>query len=177
MLRFVLGPDGEIVPDLQARLPGRGFWLSARRDVLDTARLRNAFARAARHQVAVPANLTQWVEEGLVRRVTELVGLARRAGQANYGFERAREWLADGRAGIVLQASDGSPDERARFLSGRRDLSVATPLSASALGTVFGRDHVVHVVIAPGRLAELLNIETDRLAGVTGRDGGMERAE
>jgi len=186
MLRFVVGPEGQVVPDLQAKLPGRGIWLSARRDVIDTARSRNAFARAARlpapARVVVPANLTQMVEDGLVRRITELLGLTRRAGQANYGFERARDWLnvksgAGDRAGIVIQAKDGSTDERARFLSGRRDVPVASPLSASALGSVFGRDHVVHVVVAPGRLAEVLKIETDRLAGVTGRDGGMEQAE
>ena len=181
MLRFVVGPDAQIVPDLQAKLPGRGIWLSARRDVLETARLRNAFVRAARMpanvRVVVPANLTQLVEDGLVRRITELLGLTRRAGQANYGFERARDWLTGDRAGIVIQAKDGSPDERARFLSGRRDVPVASPLSASALGAVFGRDHVVHVVVAPGRLAEVLKIETDRLAGVTGRGGGMEQAE
>ena len=176
MLRFVVGPGRQIVPDLQAKLPGRGIWLSARRDVLETARSRNAFARAARAPVVVPADLTQLVEDGLTRRVTELLGLARRAGQANFGFERAREWLGN-RAGIVIQAQDGSPDERARFLSGRRGLRVAAPLPASALGAVFGRDHVVHVVVAPGRLAEALRVETDRLAGVAGRSGGMEQAQ
>lgn len=174
MLRFVIAPDRGVVPDLQAKLPGRGIWLSARRDVLETARSRNAFARAARSPVTVPADLAQLVEDGLVRRVTELLGLTRRAGQANFGFERAREWLTSGRAGIVIQARDGSLDERARFLSGRRDVPVAAPLDASALGAVFGRDHVVHVVIAPGRLAAALKLETDRLAGMTGRGGGME---
>lgn len=177
MLRFVVGPDRQIVPDLQAKLPGRGIWLSARRDVLETARSRNAFARAARAPVVVPPQLTQLVEDLLTRRVTELLGLARRAGQANYGFERAREWLACGRAGLVIQASDGSRDERSRFLSGRRDVPVATPLPAASLGTVFGRDHVVHIVVAPGRLAEALQLETDRLAGVTGACGEMEQAE
>ncbi len=151
--------------------------MSARRDVLETARLRNAFSRAARAPVVVPPDLTQLVEDGLTRRTAELLGLARRAGQAICGFERAREWLGGNRAGLVIQARDGSPDERSRFLSGRRDVAVATPLPASALGAVFGRDHVVHVVIAPGRLAEALRIETDRLAGIAGQGGGMEQAE
>ena len=177
MLRFVVGPDRHVVPDLAAKLPGRGIWLSARRDVLETARSKNAFARAARAPVVVPPHLTQLVADGLTRRVTELLGLARRAGQANCGFERAREWLAGGRAGLVIQAQDGSPDERSRFTSGRRDVPVAMPLGAAALGAVFGRDHVVHVVVAPGRLAETLRVETDRLAGVTGFRGGMEQAE
>ena len=174
MIRFVIGPDRQLVPDLAARLPGRGYWLSARRDVLEAARTRNAFARAARASVSVPANLTPMVEEGLARRVGELLGLARRAGQAVCGFQRAREWLAGGRAGLVVQAADGSHEERARFLSGAKATPVAAPLPAHALGAIFGRDHVVHVVVAPGRLAEVLRIETDRLAGIAGPDGRME---
>jgi predicted RNA-binding protein YlxR (DUF448 family) len=177
MVRFVIGPDAQVVPDLAAKLPGRGIWLSARRDVLDTARARNAFSRAARAPVSVPPGLTQLVQDGLTRRVTEQLGLARRAGQAVCGFQRAREWLVAGRAGLAVQASDGSLEERARFLSGAKDVPVADPLSAQALGAVFGRDHVVHVVVAPGRLAEAIKIESDRLAGVSGPRGGVGQAE
>ena len=177
MIRFVVGPDRQIVPDLLAKLPGRGIWLSARRDVLETARTRGAFARAARGQVSVPPDLVDRVQSGLVQRVTELLGLTRRAGQAVCGFQKAREWLQAGRVGLVVQASDGSRDERARFLSGVKDVRVAVPLPALALGAVFGRDHVVHVAIAHGRLAEALSIETHRLSGIAGQDGLIERAD
>ncbi len=169
MLRFVLGPDRAIVPDLLAKLPGRGIWLSARRDVLETARTRGAFARAARGPVTLPPDLPLMIEGMLVRRITELLGLARRAGQAVCGFQKAREWLTTGQAALVVQASDGSPDERRRVLSGARDVPVAAPLPAHALGAVFGRDHAVHVAVARGRLAEALRAETGRLAGVSGQ--------
>jgi hypothetical protein len=107
------------------------------------------------------------LEAALVRRISELLGLARRAGQAIAGFEKAREWLRTGRSRLILQASDGSADERARFLSGAREaVSVFAPLSAAALGRVFGRDHVVHVAITPGRLSERLAIEAGRLDGL-----------
>jgi predicted RNA-binding protein YlxR (DUF448 family) len=176
MIRFVVAPDRTVVPDLAAKLPGRGIWLSARRDVLDTARTRGAFARAARGQVTVPPDLVGMVQSGLHRRVTELLGLARRAGQAVSGFQKAREWLVSGRAGLVVQANDGSVDERARFLGGTKDVPVGAPLSAHDLGAVFSRDHVVHVAIAHGRLAEALNIEIHRLSGIAGRGERMERA-
>ena len=183
MVRFVVAPDRTVVPDIAAKLPGRGIWLSARRDVLDTARVRGAFGRAARSQVVVPPDLTHLVEAGLTRRVTELLGLLRRSGQAVAGFAKAREWLLAGRAGLVVQAADGSVDERARFLSGAR-VQVVAPLRAAALGSVFGRDHVVHVAVAEGRLAEQFVIEAGRLAGVaahaagaaTGPEGGVSRA-
>ncbi len=177
MIRFVVSPDRTVVPDLVAKLPGRGIWLSARRDVLETACTRGAFARAARGPVAVPADLVELVQSGLIRRITELLGLTRRAGQAICGFQKAREWMLAGRVGLVVQAADGSRDERTRFLSGMRDVPVAAPLSGVALGAVFGRDHVVHVVVAQGRLAEALNIETHRLSGIAGQDGLIERAD
>ena len=174
MIRFVVAPDRSVVPDLTARLPGRGLWLSARGDVIETARARGAFARAARGTVAVPADLPALVGAGLARRIVELLGLARRAGQAVCGFQKAQEWLG-GRAGLVVQASDGSPDERARFLRGAV-VPVIAPLPGARLGAVFGRDHVVHVAVAHGRLAEALVIEADRLAGFAGADDGSKPA-
>jgi len=167
MIRFVIGPDRQVVPDLAARLPGRGIWLSARADVVETARSRGAFAKAARGPVTVAPDLTAGLQVALTRRIGETLGLARRAGQAVFGFVKAREWLDSGRGGLVLQASDGSVEERARFLGSRHaGVLVATPLDGAQLGAIFGRDHAVHVVVAPGRLAETLRIEADRLAGL-----------
>jgi predicted RNA-binding protein YlxR (DUF448 family) len=217
MIRFVVGPDRQIVPDLAARLPGRGIWLSASRDVLESGSLQDdgrqknkqgdfgardlghrhlvrAIARAARGPVSVPADLSVLLEAALVRRIGECLGLARRAGQAVAGYEKAREALRTGRYRLVLQASDGSEAERERFLSGfgsAREfgssgfasgdgpsfqpgsglqsgpgLTIIDPLPGEALGRVFGRDYVVHVAVAPGKLAESLVVEAGRLAGL-----------
>ncbi len=176
MIRFVVGPDRTLVPDLLATLPGRGIWLSAAGDVIETARaqggLGRAFARAARGPVTVPPDLPAVLEAALVRRIGELLGLARRAGQAVAGFDKAREWLRSGRGRLIVQASDGSAAERARFLGGAGEsVAVVDPLPAAALGRVFGRDHVVHVAIAPGRLGERLAVEAARLRGLR-QDGG-----
>ncbi|WP_218064382.1 RNA-binding protein [Nguyenibacter vanlangensis] len=169
MLRFVVSPDRVLTPDLAARLPGRGIWLSARRDVLETARTRGAFARAARGQVTIPPDLDRILEAGLVRRMMETVGLARRAGQVTYGFAKVREWIAGGRAGLIIQAEDGSPDERTRLLSGARDLPVAVVPTAAALGAAFGRDHVVHAAMSHGELARRFRVDNERFAGLSGR--------
>lgn len=167
MIRFVIGPDRAVVPDLAERLPGRGIWLSAAGDVVQTARLRGAFAKAARGPVTVPPDLLEMLQAALVRRISELLGLARRAGQALAGFEKAREWLRNGRAALVVQAADGSGEERARFLSGARgSVPVFAPLSAAALGVVFGREVTVHVAVAHGALADRIGIECTRLAGL-----------
>jgi len=199
MIRFVVGPDRQLVPDLAAKLPGRGIWLSASRDVLlsghagdegrqkqgqagDVAdrQLTRAFARAARGPVSVPSDLSGLLQSALVRRISDIMGLTRRAGQAIAGFEKAREVLRLGETRLVVQASDGSEAERKRFLSGfGPELTVIDPLPGAVLGRIFGRDFVVHVAVAPGKLAESLAVEAGRLAGLrngSARAMGSERA-
>ncbi len=199
MIRFVIGPERQLVPDLAARLPGRGIWLSASGDVLEFSsgdearprteksaagladrRLARAFSRAARGPVLVPPDLSSLLQTALVRRITELLGLARRAGQAVAGFEKGREYLRTTPSRLVLQASDGSVSERARFLTGAgADVKVFDPLPGDVLGRIFGRDYVVHVAVAPGKLAESLAMEAGRLAGLrtsSERAGGSARA-
>lgn len=167
MLRFVLGPNRELVPDLAARLPGRGMWLSARRDVLERALSRGAFAKAARGPVHLPPDLRERIEDALIGRIRDLLGFARRAGQVVSGFQQVREWLQANRVGLLVEASDGSAAERERLV-GRRKVPVVTVLPAVELGAVFGRDHAVHVAVAPGRLAESIALEAARYQGVSG---------
>ncbi len=167
MLRFVVGPERQLVFDVSATLPGRGLWLSADRDVIETALKRGVFPRAAKQQLVVAPDLASQVEAALIQRIFDLVGLARRSGAAIAGFEKAREWLTSGKAGLVMQAVDGSVEERARFVGGR-DVPVVAVFSGARLGKIFGREQAVHVVIAPGRLAKMIEIEAGRLAGVAG---------
>jgi ribosomal protein L7Ae-like RNA K-turn-binding protein len=142
------------------------MWLSAKADVIEQAIRRGAFAKAARGEVFAPPDLRATVEDGLRGRIRDLVGFARRAGQAVSGWQAAREWLQAGRVGLLVQAADGSPAEKARLL-GHRQLPVAEPLSGAELGAPFGRDRSVHVAIARGRLAERIAAEAARLAGVS----------
>jgi len=124
LIRFVAAPDGEIVPDLAGRLPGRGIWVSADREVLAQAAAKGHFARAARRQVRVAPDLADRVEALLVARVVDLLSLARKAGQAVAGLEKTRDALVSGGAVLLLQAVDGSARERGRLRS-RTDPSAA----------------------------------------------------
>src|SRR5215468_9784478 len=75
MIRFVVGPDQSVVPDLKRKLPGRGAWVTASRDVLATAVKRGAFARAFRADVEVAPDLAETVERLMERAVLEALGV------------------------------------------------------------------------------------------------------
>jgi hypothetical protein len=172
LVRFVVSPTGEIVPDVAQRLPGRGFWLSADRDMIDRACAKKVFAKAARAQVAVPGTLADDVERLLVHRCQELIGLARRARQAVCGYAQTREWLERGSAAVLLAACDGSEDQRQKMRGPAGAVAVVGALSRDELGAAFGRDQVVHGVLAPGKLASGLLHEARRLEGLRKPRGG-----
>jgi predicted RNA-binding protein YlxR (DUF448 family) len=166
LLRFVVAPTGELVPDLQQRLPGRGLYLSPARAAVEQAVKKRLFARAARRPVTVPDDLTDRLEALLAERAVELIGLARRAGQAVVGYDQVAAWLKAGRAGLLVQAADGAPAGRARLAALAGDRPVVELLRAEELARPFGRDHVVHAAVAAGGIAARLQEELTRLAGL-----------
>jgi hypothetical protein len=152
-----------VVPDIAERLPGRGLWLTPRRDIVATALGKRLFARAARAPVKAPDDLADRTERLLIGRCCDLVGLARRAGQAVAGFEKVREALRGGTAAVLVAASDGGESGRDKLRRLGAVLPLVEALSAAELGQAFGRDHVVHAAVAPGRLGRELVIAAARL--------------
>ncbi len=165
LLRFVLDPEGRVRLDLEQRLPGRGMWLSADRDVVNKAVAKNLFARAARARAVAPAGLADEVERLLARRALDTLGLARRAGQVTAGFEQVRAALRVDRAAVLLAAADGAADGRRKLRRLATDLPLITAFSRAELGAALGRDDMVHVAVAPGPLARRLLSDVERLAG------------
>lgn len=166
LIRFVIDPDGQLIPDIAERLPGRGYWVTADADALHLIGRRNLVSRAARRPVRVPLELPTQVTALLLRRSLDVVALARRAGAAVAGYEKCRAWLADGRAGLLLAASDGNADDRARMRGLAAGRPIVVAYTAAELGSVFGRERTVHAVVAPGAFAERVRREAERLAAV-----------
>ncbi len=171
LVRFVVSPAGEVMPDLAGKLPGRGIWVTADRDAIGKAAAKGLFARAARAQVTVAPNLADMVEEGLAKRVVELVSLARKAGLAVAGFEKVKGWLAEGKAKVLLQASDGSDRGKGKLWTPQGGRWFGC-LTSSELGLAFGRDNVIHGALASGGLSIRVVEEAAKLDGLRKIDGG-----
>lgn len=172
MIRCVVDPDGEVRPDLARRLPGRGMWLSADRDVVNRAVGRNLFAKAMKAPVRVRPDLADEIERLLARRALDSLGLARRAGQVCAGFDQVRIGLRTREAAVLLEASDGAADGRRKLRRLAPEVPVVTAFASAELGAALGRESVVHVAVAPGPLATRLIGDVERLAGF--RAGAIE---
>jgi uncharacterized protein len=165
LVRLAVAPDGMLVPDIEERLPGRGLWITARRDIVERAVTKRLLARAAGAEVSAPPDLADRIEALLARRCLDLLGLARRAGQAVAGFEKAKAALGRGDVALLLQAADGSREQRAKLAGGGGAVPTVALFSGAELAEVFGRDVAVHVAVTKGGLAGRLARDCGRLAG------------
>ena len=170
LIRFVVGPEGQIAPDLAEKLPGRGIWVSADRAAVEKAAKKGLFARSAKQGVTVPEDLADLLESMLTRRVIELISLARKGGRATTGYERVKDWLAKDEAEILIQASDGSERGKSK-LSTPHGGSFIGWLTASELGQAFGRQSAVHAALGAGGLSKRVVEEAARLKGLRVSDG------
>ena len=62
LIRFVASPQGDIVPDLKRKLPGRGMWVTASRQVVAEAIRRHQFSKAFKRELRIPPTLHGPVE-------------------------------------------------------------------------------------------------------------------
>jgi len=167
LIRFVAGPDGQVVPDLGRKLSGRGLWVEASRASVEAAVKKNGFTRAAKTKLTAPADLADVVERLLARRCLDQLGLARREGVLISGFEKTAASLRAGKAAWVLEAADGSADGRGKILALARHQTakICGAFTADDLSLALGLENAIHAVLLAGGRADRWTIEVERLAG------------
>ena len=168
LIRFVASPDGEIVPDVEAKLPGRGLWVRSDKDAVATAAKKQLFARAAKAQA--PADLAARAEARLVERMLALLGIARRAGELILGFDQVERALRGDRPpALIVEAAEASREGKRKLQAAALARGVAPfvigALTNAELSLAVGRENVVHAALKSGRIAEGLIFDAGRLAG------------
>jgi uncharacterized protein len=159
LIRFVLAPDGEIVPDLKERLPGRGVWVTADHALVAEAAKRNVFARALKAHAKVPAGLADQVDRLLVEAALGALALANKAGEVVFGTAKVEEVIARVKVAALIHASDAAEDG-CRKLDGRFRAAARgeTPapirlFGADELGLASGKTNVIHAALIQGGAA------------------------
>ena len=177
LIRFVAAPDGQVVPDVAGKLPGRGLWVTATRAAIDQAVTKKLFARAAKTNVAADAGLADRTEKALVARMLGDLGLARRSGALVLGFDNVLRALDGARPPMVMvEAHDGSGDDWRKLYNAAHAREAETAIGRMRLtlvGLALGRENVIHAAVQPGGLAERLTFDAERLQGF--RPAGNER--
>ncbi|HXE68970.1 MAG TPA: RNA-binding protein [Hyphomicrobiaceae bacterium] len=180
LIRFVLAPDGSIVPDLARRLPGRGVWVGATRQDVAAALRQKAFARSLKRSVLVPNDLVERVESLLKRRLADAISLARKAGLLVAGFAKVEELIGLGQAVVLVHAADAAGDGVAKLDRKFRALrgpgaaaeAIVRELTSAELSLAIGRSNVVHAAASGGGACRRIAYEASRLRRY--REGGPE---
>ncbi len=160
LIRFVVSPQGEVVPDLKRKLPGRGLWVSASRRTVAEAVRRNQFSKGFKRDVRVTPTLAADTEALLVRSVVEALAMAAKAGQVVSGFSKVEGALAQRQVQALIHASDGAADgirkldAVARQNAGNndetREFPLVTALTSEQLDLALGRSNVIHAALLAG---------------------------
>jgi len=160
LIRFVVSPQGEVVPDLKHKLPGRGLWISASRQTIAEAVRRHQFKRGFKRDVRVAATLPADTENLLARSAVEALAIAAKAGRVISGFAKVEAALGGAGVQALIHASDGAEDGirklnvLARQNAGNRSqiagFQVITALTSSELDLALGRSNVVHAALLAG---------------------------
>lgn len=160
LIRFVVAPSGDVVPDLKRKLPGRGLWVAASRRMVAEAVRRHQFSRGFKRDVRAAATLPADTETLLERSCIDALAMAAKAGQVVSGYAKVEGLLEQGRAEALIHASDGAADgirkldaiagQRSRNAGDSRHLPIVTALTSAQLDLALGRSNVIHAALLAG---------------------------
>jgi len=172
MIRFVLDPDGRVVPDIRRRLPGRGVWVTADRKLVAEAARKRLFAKGFKQQAVAADELAALVDRLLEDDALAALSLARKSGLVVTGFDKTRAQLAKGDVFALIAAADGAEDGRNKLLrlatasrEGHKPVPVVDVFGSEALSGALGYERVVHGALLRGALAAHVCEKAARLAG------------
>ena len=182
LMRFVLGPDRAVVPDLRSKLPGRGAWVTPTAAVLAEAVRKRAFSRAFKTEAKASPELVEEVDAALVRDLKGALALANKAGAVVTGFGKVESALGSGQAAALIHAREAAEDGKRKLAAALRkgqgapicSISVLDDLSGDDLDVALGRVHVIHAALLAGPGSEGCLARWRRLRRFRGVDDGAQ---
>ncbi len=171
MIRFGVGPDLAIVPDIAGKLPGRGIWVEATRTAVAEAAKRNVFQKSLKKPAKVAPDLADTVDRLLADAARQALSFATKAGCVVTGFSKVEETIEGGRAVALFQAHDASEDGmdrlKRKFVAERGGKGLPHPVvrifAIDELSLAIGRSNVVHAALTAGGQADMATVKARRL--------------
>jgi hypothetical protein len=181
LLRFVLSPQNEVLPDIKGDLPGRGVWVTARKDCVADAVKRRAFQRAYRAPVAVNDSLSLEVERLFKRSALERLSICNKAGLLVTGFSKVEEALKRREILALLHADTAAADGKAKLdrkfesiFSGKELIAPENRFTSAEISLAAGSTGVIHAGLREGGATRAFLQALDRLSAYCA--GGVQDA-
>ena len=163
LIRFVIGPEKNLIADIDQILPGRGYWVKADRQTIEKALQKNVFVKMIEEKIVIEKDLLLRIESQLKSKVLQQISLSRKAGQAIFGFDKIKASLLSKSIYLLIQAVDGSEKEKRRILTKSIPNVINNCLTGSELGKAFGRERVVHCALFKSAFIEKIIFNANRL--------------
>jgi uncharacterized protein len=169
MIRFVIGPDQAVVPDLKRRLPGRGIWVTANRHAIELAIRRKSFERSFKRNVSVPCDLLELTERLLQQAAFDALAMSHKAHRVAIGFGQVDRALARERIVGLLHAVEAAPEGLRKLNAARNrradaaDIAVIGGFTSAQLDLALGRANVIHAALLAGSESETFLARAVRL--------------
>jgi predicted RNA-binding protein YlxR (DUF448 family) len=180
MIRFVRSPQGDVVPDVRHKLPGRGLWITATRQAVEDSIKRNVFARGFKAEMRPPAGLAAQTDDLLARAALDALAIAGKAGLVLHGYAKVETTIGRGEAIAIIHAADGADDGKRKinaYLRGRGiDIPVIQAFSSAQLDLALGRSNVVHAALLAGSATNTFMARALRLTRFRAPDGNSTEA-
>lgn len=182
LIRFVLAPDGTVVPDLRHRLPGRGVWVTASIDAIRTAETKRLFSRGFRAEAKIPPGLADRVATQLADAALAALSLSRKAGTLVTGFAKVETALGRDQVSAIIHASDAGEDGVAKLAAaarrrGKDQLPVIRCFAGEQLDLAFGRTNVIHAALLTGPASDNALARVRAFVRFLGEDDGLGTAD
>jgi len=182
LIRLALGPDGQVAPDVRARAPGRGAWISVGRAALDEAnakgKLKGALQRAFKtNELTIPPDLGERTEAALQQAALDRLGMEARAGNLINGYDKIETAARSSKVALLIHAADAGEDgnrslDQALRVGGGDRQGVIFPLGRTILSMALGRENVVHVALTDPAAASRVSHALSRWRKFTDPDCG-----
>ena len=190
LIRLALSPDGEVLPDVRAKAPGRGAWIGVSRAELEEAqakgKLRGAFARAFKGApLSIPDDLGARIEDALRQAALDRLGLEARSGTLLSGSEKIETAARKGQVELLLHAADAGEDGNRKLdqawrvgqdEEGSARQGLVIPAERHTLSLALGRQNVVHVALIDRAAAARVRLALSRWCAFIGTDSGLDAA-
>jgi len=180
MIRFVLGPDGTVVPDIRRRLPGRGVWTTATAKAVGEAAKRRAFERSFKTKAVTPEGLAAQIDGLLESDCLQSLALANKAGAVVTGFAKVESVIAEGKIAAIVHAIDGGADGKRKIGQAlRRRFGDETPpeletFDSRQMDLALGRTNVIHAALRTGPASDAFVARARRLRVYRSGENGSE---